>query len=1465
MGFSLKELLNLNNKQKQAKPQPASTAQPSQPQNNGWSLGRVAHDITHNPVTNFAGAPVDQLAAPVVNKVKNLPVIKPLLQNDSALVQGAKQVASLPVNDIKYEVAKATHNPVAAQNAGQQVRQGVGQVTGAAQSIPRSFAQAYQTVIDKPSATATTPFEKVLYGNQPVTSLQKQYQQARQSGESPINAATGVAVSGIQDIGQLGGAFEGAKSLAHVTTNLVDKTALSPLGEAGSIQISNPDNAKVGGLEINNPMGASTKPLQISNPLGAETGQRLNIKNNTGAPLIGEDLSGAAQQSFLSKAKARLTPLDQSGSVQIPGGKKQNLARSSSDSSIASPKIGDESVYRSENPNRYGVGQAELGSGLYTGSKEIAGRMQNGEVITDGLHQYRVNPGAKILDSSSDIFKSIDSKASNSPALQGLDGRQWQQTKANIITQLVKDQGFDGVRRGTNQVVAMSDKALIPSTKNAPTYKPDQLPIIGPKLGKSANLQSEAQPIRPNPSEIASGGPLSQALPLKQAEQTPKLTTQLVKNVQNVPSGKSTINSSRLQAQTAMHDILNQGGTVDEAINDYMSKTKGTFGEAQLALQKLFNDGTSLEKGNVNAKLNPKFNDVPIAKVAAGDANQAILNARSIQNKVKSYGSHAVNLIGGLSPADHSLMDSLRTTDVTTLAKQAENPKAFTEAANAVKDYNDFTHAAGSGLLGQNVPYRKNYGAPLLLDQSTPEAVQALEAAKAQLKTRPGYGKHRSFNDYNDAAQFGLKRLNNNFSEDLQHDISHRSNDLNQLALAKGLNDAFPNQVKIGEIGSTPEGTYKQLQISGGNKLSLPADIADQLNSRAYTPTKNRGLQAYDKTNAALKYTKLGLGGFHGFTEAGNFIGQQLASGKVLTDPKASAGLFKSLFSDNFMKSENTRLASNGTLDKASLSGLMTKPEEILADVNVGLKGKISKYTGIKAMHDAVFNREIPYAKLKNFEQKTQGLSIDNPTDVATMRSIAKEINQNYGGINRAVEGLRPKEFQVLQRALLATDFTEGKIHTLFDAISKGGEAGKQARQVVAGKVLLFGGLAAAGGALGGEYQGKDAKQVVKDVAGKLADPSFEFNGYKVKTPQTHVSELVNAVKPYSQNSGAPWNASGILHYATSRTAALPSEVTQLAANKDYYGQPIYGKDTKKNGGGTISPFEAALNAANTVSPIAVGQGITAAQGKQNLPAAAANIIGFNARPNPENQVKLDGVDTTLTDQQRKQYEGQLNPTIKSWTDKLKASDAYKNASPNDQANAETQLKKDVTTATARDFSAKNSLGQYASDYSGEQNKLSAKQQNIVDSSLDVADYLKTNGQTTVTKTKGDKATQVFNNTNSDYDLSLSESKTSGDINTWLDTAQKKYDTIEKYKKTLDPNTDHVKINSLTKQQDSIKNDATKFASYAGFTKPKATKASSANSNAKGFGAKQFNGTANLTALRSLVRKSSYKRKAVKV
>lgn len=774
------------------------------------------------------------------------------------------------------------------------------------------------------------------------------------------------------------------------------------------------------------------------------------------------------------------------------------------------------------------------------------------------------------------------------------------------------------------KVPQAGDKSTTPVSGKNPTFTAEEVAYlkknnISPEITQNAEVTTPAAQTTTPKEQVA------QAVEGQTAKEPAVAPEQQVAQeavAQQAASG------STLPAVTKMSDVLNTGGTVDEALNQYMLETGSNIGEAKVALQKLLKD-KGVDRGSINASLNPKYDQVSIAPVSKGNSEQAILNSRTIRNDVIKHGNKALAAVDKLSENDHRLIDNVRSVPVEDLAAQADDPAAFTEAAQAVKDYNDYTHAAGSGLLGQDVPYRQNYGAPLFFDQS-PEGQAALDTAqKAALKGSPSYAKSRTFKDYNEAASYGAQRLHQNFSQDLAHDISRRSNDLSQLTLHQGLEEAHPGQVKVGEIGSTPEGTYSQLQIPGGQKISLPKPLADQINRRAQPSDSQGFVKGYDTVNRGLKYVKLGGGAFHALTEAGNFIGQQLVSGKLFTEPGSAGKVFKTFFSSQAMDREMAALESKGVVRNADLAGLVRTPEGILADANVSVGGKAAKYSGIKGLHDATFQREIPYAKLKTFEQQTQGLNFNNPQDVAQARAIAKEINQNYGGINRAVEGLTPKTFKSASRFVLATDFTEGKIRTLADALSKGGPEGKLARQIVAGKALLFGGLATAGGAVAGEYKGKSPQDVARTILEKFADPKFTAGDNSVALPATHVSEFTRPFESFF--NGTKDKFSGIKHYATGRLAAVPSEVNQLANNLDYTGNHIYGKNTKRNGGQPFTPLQTAANVASGFSPIPVSQGIGVGSGKTSPAAAVANTIGLRVTPST---AKLAAGEVPLTDAQ---------------------------------------------------------------------------------------------------------------------------------------------------------------------------------------------------------------------------------------
>lgn len=701
----------------------------------------------------------------------------------------------------------------------------------------------------------------------------------------------------------------------------------------------------------------------------------------------------------------------------------------------------------------------------------------------------------------------------------------------------------------------------------------------------------------PNPSSLPE---LTSSQPLNSSTTSSPASLQVARKPKPKVSLKQPF---ELKAMTGMHDILNSGGTIDEALYHYGQVTGKAPGQGQVALQKVLGS-KSLDTSSVNAKLNPETGNVKLGAISQGDHTQPILNSHAIATSTIEKGNTALEAIKGLSSKDHALLDQLRGDTIGQLTKQAENPEAFRKAAEASKAYNDFTQAAGAHL-GQNVAYRKNYGAPLLFEQD-PATISA--ARKAFLKDHPGYGKSRTFKSYDEAAQYGLVRRNENFGQDIATDVSRRANDLKGLALSQGLEQAYPGQVKVGEIGFGGDGTYKQLQIPGGQAISVPAALADEINRRAPGLQAKGLLKGYDTLNANLKYYKLGGGSFHGLTTAGTVAGQQIASGAALTHPIQNLRIIAGTLSDAAHQKNMTGFAERGVTDNARIAGVTLGARQTVGDVQVGLAKRIPV---IKQIHDAVFGRQIPEAKLTMFEQQTKGLDPSVPEDLSKMRSVARAVN-NLGGINRAVDGLTPQTSQRVSRAVLATDFTEGKFRTLDAAIRKGGPEGKIARQMVVGKTIVFLLPTLAAATAAGKIDWQDPKSVADNIGSLILDPQLPtpFKGKTgiariAKTPETFISELGRIVKPMFDGSGD--RLSGAKHYAGARLAAAPSLIEQVGTNQDYAGNPII----QRNPDGGINVGQSAANVGINSAPIPVSQGIKVGQGKQSLAEAAVNTAGL--------------------------------------------------------------------------------------------------------------------------------------------------------------------------------------------------------------------------------------------------------------
>lgn len=674
-------------------------------------------------------------------------------------------------------------------------------------------------------------------------------------------------------------------------------------------------------------------------------------------------------------------------------------------------------------------------------------------------------------------------------------------------------------------------------------------------------------------------------------------------------------------------------------------------------------------------------------KVAEGDTKQAVLNRDFVAAKYQDYHAPIAAASKGMSardakllesvenPYNHSISDAAAARRVENIAKTADNPGQFRNVVQAIKNFTDTHYATSKTIPGQeDLGYRQNYlpHETTLVDKNGKPVTDAARDPE-QVQTRvtngkPSYTHQRVFNTLTQRANYlgpngeHYVRTNGSILDDVHAAIDRASAQHGAAALQKGLNEAHPGQVQVGKIGRGTDGQeYDQLKIAGGKALSLPKELAAQYNKRAAAEKSTGLLKAYDAANRGVKYAKLGGGMFHALTTAGSVLGQQLTSAHTYLHPLATASSNLKLIASTLSKKTSDKIladhAHTGVLDYARKVGVTLSSKEITGDasLNVLEKAKESTLNPIRAIHDAVFKRQIPQAKLMIIKQGLQskfgeGVDFHNPTaeQLAYGRSLAKGVN-NLGGINRAVDGLTPKTAQKVNRVVLAGDFTEGKFRTIYNSVAKGGAEGRVARQLVVGKSILFAlpGLAALVST--GNLDPSDPKAVAAAFAQQILDPSVSLgtkgpgsktnpNGtpQEAKLPSTFISEVGKIIAPALTGLSASDKKTGVESaaesYATNRLAAAPALGLELAKNKDFYGNPILGNDANGN---RQSPLKQAINVASQVSPIPVVQGAKAISGSQTARDAVLNTAGFEVKNNPNSaegqktQVQEDKYNTT--------------------------------------------------------------------------------------------------------------------------------------------------------------------------------------------------------------------------------------------
>ena len=925
---------------------------------------------------------------------------------------------------------------------------------------------------------------------------------------------------------------------------------------------------------------------------------------------------GVTGASSAAKASlSKLTPLDENGYLQIPGGDELSPA----DYRVAvKQKLGDAMNDHNAQPKNYG----STGNGKT--SSMTATYQQNSKLFKE----YAKNPDAFI-------------------------------DKYNLLPPAQKA-AEAGVVKPT--ILSTSEATPVKAPLPSPTEMPPTTPVSDVNTPQQVAQQGSAAEAAYNPNQTELG-----AVGKDVTEPTPEqssLDQTAPPDFMNAPGEAPTPNHvSKVGTMSEMGEILNQGGTTEEALSHYMTQVPGaTLGDAQDALDQTIKSA-GVDKSKINASENPQTGKVSFAPVKEGDDTGAQLNGRYAGEKVGQNGAPAYRAMEALDATDRESTRFLRgksDAQVQTLIDNAHNPKAFRDYVNASKNYNDYAQASGAEL-GQPLPYRVNYGGRTAYDP--PEGLPEGGKPGATNPNTPSYTQQRYFNTHEEALANGYTPRYDDPLEELKNDINQRGYNQTQLALAKGYEDAHPGQVQLLNDTTPIKAGYHQLVVPGGEHIALPKELADPINTRIMTSTPGKILGKYDTINAAGKQLELGGGTFHGFNTLGTFVGQQLASAKAFTDLGATAKVVANTLSDkNMVKYEEgynkelPELGNHSWNDVFSAIGLNAKntSSDLVNPGEKNLAGKIANLPVLKQIHDAVFTRQIPTMMKETARQKIQGANLDifgSGDDRLAAEKIARGINKEFGVTDHDLAGMTSQQFKSAGRFLLAPGYQEGVIHTLLTALdprSIGTSEGLLARQAVIGKALVMGGLATAGAVAGGDFNGMTPKQVALGIMNKAINPSFKIGGYKVSTPATFISDVAKPIEESVAGAKAGHGiAAGPEDFASSHLAFLPSKAEEFWANKNYAGNAVYGKDYY---GRPISGATTAENVASGVLPIPLAQTSQAVAGNQSTSAAIANTLGFNVSDETANNINYAPVAAQTYLQQLQATPGVSKEAIQSAT-----------------------------------------------------------------------------------------------------------------------------------------------------------------------------------------------------------------------
>jgi hypothetical protein len=452
------------------------------------------------------------------------------------------------------------------------------------------------------------------------------------------------------------------------------------------------------------------------------------------------------------------------------------------------------------------------------------------------------------------------------------------------------------------------------------------------------------------------------------------------------------------------------------------------------------------------------------------------------------------------------------------------------------------TTGIGAGTLGRSTPFAKsrtyNTVADAIQNGVKVKSLNALDALKI-------YGSKHAIAASTNMAVQSLKD-----SELGKWGFKGSENIPEKWVVADPSNRFFRNTVPFTTKEGKPSFAYQDLYVPPEIAKALKPLVATDFTGQLPGFSKTRLYQSYIKT------IQLGLSIFH-----------LKALTLTALNNAGATGVMKSIF--NHINSVPFRATELDFIKHGGISPILGQTIEAykgLVETSIPSRLDILKgITGIKAMDylskkltNFTFNVVQRKDKITDYALKTAKWIAENPDAsdialVAAKRSIAKEVNAAYGGLNWEMLGWNKATLNVTRFLMLAPDWTFSNFFNTKYAF-QGGEAGSSARKfwirsAITGAILTYGMSTLINGKPPKpSFQTFTSVYMGKDKYGKDIYQNWFFAG----APSDAIT-LINNVSDYGV-------IQGFMQSLASKASPAIRTAIQLATNRNYLGQQIIPK-----------------------------------------------------------------------------------------------------------------------------------------------------------------------------------------------------------------------------------------------------------------------------------------------------------------